>query len=340
MNKMLILALIAMLAMLSCEKDIVWVPDGYGASEVKKPDGPYVADNSFKRVAYCYHSNAIASFDTTKLAYITHLHFAFLTPKEDGTLQLLTNQPNFEALNKLAKEHQVKTAFSIQGNEVMFRTIAANQQTRSLLVKNLVEFAVRHNLDGIDLDWEYPRANFGSDVTFELFAKELSKELHAWHKYVSVAVTPGIYAGPIKDGITRGTIDAVDFVNLMAYDGPNIDPENMQHHATLFMANRVFDTWMVEKGLPKEKAVLGVPLYGKNTSNTAMTFITLLANGADPAADSFVYNGVGYFYNGTNTINAKVELAKQRGNGVMFWEYNQDAKGINSLMKTAYEKSK
>lgn len=340
MKKILILCIAALGLFNSCKKEVVWVPDGYGASKVEKPKGDYVADKSFKRISYAYHNANLTNVDTAKLQYITHLHFAFLNPKEDGTLQALTSQTAFENYNKLAKEYKVKTAISIQGNELMFRTIAANEQTRKRLVKSLVDFAVRYNLDGIDLDWEYPRANYGSDVTFEVFAKELAAELHAWHKYLSMAVTPGLYAGPVKDGITKGAIDAVDFVNLMAYDGFNIDPSNPSHHATYYMAEKVLNVWLNEKGLSKEKAILGLPLYGKNIDNASMTFNALLMNGADPLLDVFSVKGVNYYYNGTETIKAKTELAKSRGNGVMFWEYSQDTKGTNSLIKAAYDVSK
>lgn len=350
MKKLILLCAVAFGLFGSCKKDVIWVPDGYGASKVEKPTGDYVADNSFKRVAYAYHNAAIATFDTTKLQYITHLHFAFLNPKEDGTLQTLTNHGNFVALNKLAKENKVKTAISIQGNELMFRTIAANEQTRKKLVKSLVDFVVLYNVDGVDLDWEYPRANHGSDVTFEVFAKELSAELHAWHKYLSMAVTSGIFAGTVKDGITKGAIDAVDFVNLMAYDGIGVDPVNKDHHATYAMAERVLNAWLIDKGLPKEKAVLGLPVYGKYRKYSSATVYTelsmtynalLAANKNDVTVESYT-NAAGetYWYNNIGTIQAKTTLAKGRANGVMFWEYGQDTKGANSLLKAAYDVSK
>ncbi|MCA5005719.1 glycosyl hydrolase family 18 protein [Sphingobacterium bovistauri] len=324
----------------SCKREVVWVPDGYGASKVEKPTGQYVADLSFKRIAYAYHNSVVANFDSTKLKYITHLHFAFLNPKEDGTLLTLTNQANFEALNKLAKDNKVKTAFSIQGNELVFRTIAANEQTRKQLVKSLVEFAVRYDLDGIDLDWEYPRANHGSDVSFELLTQELSQELHSWHKYLSMAVTPGIYAGAVKDGVTKGAIDAVDFVNLMAYDGRGVDPANLNHHSTYVMAERVINIWLNEKAVPKEKIVVGIPVYGKNVSNTSMTYRALLAAGADSDLDEFTVSGSTYYFNGIPTIKQKTQLAKLKGNGVMFWEYGQDAVGDLSLLKASFDASK
>lgn len=352
--KKIIFCLFALVAMASCKKEVIRVPDGYNSGNTEKPSGEYVADKSFKRVAYAYHNAAIGSFDTAKLEYITHLHFAFLNPdpKADGTLTALTNHTNFEQLNKLAKQYNVKTAISIQGSEVVFRNVASNKETRSKLIKSLVDFAVFNNLDGVDLDWEYPRANQGSDITFEIFAKELATELHAWHKYLSMAVTAGLYAGPVKEGITKGAIDAVDFVNLMAYDGIGSDSENMEHHATYKMAEKVLNVWINEKGLPKEKAVLGLPVYGKyrkytNPAKTtytdqSMTYSALLAaNNGNVALDSYTNkdNEV-YWYNNIGAIQAKTNLAKQLGNGVMFWEYAQDTKDDNSLIKAAYSVSK
>jgi len=321
----------------ACKKDIVWVPDDFGAELVKKPEGPYIADKSFKSVAYAYHNANIATFDTAKLQYITHLHFAFLTPKDDGTLQTLTNHGNFEKLNTLAHDNKVKTAISIQGDEVLFRTLAANEQTRKRLVKSLVDFAVRYQLDGVDLDWEYPRANYGSDVAFEVFAQELAAELHSWHKYLSMAVTPGLYAGPVKDGITKGAMEALDFVNLMAYDAKGIDLDDPNHHSTYLIAQKTLDVWLDDKGLSPEKAVLGVPLYGKNVDNLAMSYISLVKAGADPNADMFVTSGKAYYYNGVKTMRAKAALAKQRANGIMFWEFGQDDLGQNSLIKAAFD---
>lgn len=325
----------------SCTKDVIWVPDDYGAGSVEKPSGEYVADAGFKRVAYCYHNTSPTSFDTTKLDYITHIHFAFLYPQADGSLQTLTSFGNFEALKELAKSRNVKTAISVAGSETVFRTAMANETTRRVFVQNVVDFAVRYQLDGVDLDWEYPRANQGGDVILRLLVEELSAELHSWHKYLSIAVTAGLYEGAVKDGVTPETLQLVDFVNLMAYDGIGWDSENLSHHSTYRMANAVLDVWLNEKQLPAEKAVLGIPLYGKNADNASATFVSLVASGADPNEDEFINSSdVKFYYNGINTVKAKTELAKTRGNGVMFWEYGQDAEGINSLLKTAYDVSR
>lgn len=336
----ILLSLIAIMLITSCKKEVVKVPDGYGVTDVKKPEGPYVADNSFKRIAYCWGNIDPVSFDTTKLDYVTHMHFAFLNPKQDGTLAALANEARFKILNELAIEKGVKTAISLSGDENIFRNIAADAVLRKTFIKNVVDFAVRNKLSGIDLDWEYPRANNGSDITFTLLVQELSTELHAWHKYLSMAVTAGLFNGPVKDGITKEAIDAVDFVNLMAYDAIGRDPNQPFHHSTLLIANNVIDIWTNEKGVPKEKVVLGIPAYGLDKDDNSRSYYNLLNDGADPNDDFFTIAGTTYYYNGIPTVMAKTSLAKAKGNGVMFWEYSQDARGSNSLLKAAYEGSK
>lgn len=338
--KKILLSIFTLALFVACEKEVIKVPDGYGVTELKKPEGNYVADKSFKRVAYSWGNVDPTTFDTTKLDYITHIHFAFLYPKADGSLTALSNETRFKALNQLAIDKGVKTAISLAGDENIYRTIASSADIRKKFVANVVEFAVKNNLSGVDLDWEYPRANNGSDVTFALLVKELSTELHSWHKFLSIAVTAGLFNGPVKDGITNEAIDAVDFVNLMAYDAIGRDANVPEAHSTYDIAAKVIDVWMTEKNVPKEKIVLGIPAYGLDKNDNAKTFASLLTAGANPAEDVFAIDNINYYYNGVNTIKSKVDLAKSLGNGIMFWEYNQDAKGSNSLIKAAFEASK
>ena len=150
-----------------------------------------------------------------------------------------------------------------------------------------------------------------------------------------MAVTSGIYAGVIRDGINQAAIDTCDFVNLMAYDGINVDPNSPNDHSTYSMAERVLNIWLTQKNLPKEKAVLGLPAYGKTAANSSMSFRDLLTNGADKNGSVYTIEDRTYYYNGFPVIQQKVQLAKERANGIMFWEIAQDARGEDSLIKYA-----
>jgi GH18 family chitinase len=335
MKRFLIISMMATVMFASCTKDVAWVPDGYGAKEYVKPTTPYEPDRSFKKVAYFPAYRGINSIDTTTLDHLTHVIFSFLKPKEDGSLVLDNSVENVDNVVKLIKRHNCKAIIALNGSDNIYTTLLSNPATRSQLIDNIVNYAVEKQFDGVDMDWEYPNASKGNDVTFGLFMQELSQKLHSWHKTLSMAVTAGIFAGPVKDGINQTAIDACDFVNLMAYDGINTDSNRPNDHSSYAMAERVLNIWLTQKNLPKEKAVLGLPAYGKTATNTSMSFRDLLSNGADKNGAEYAVNNVIYYYNGFPTIAQKTLLAKSQANGIMFWEIAQDARGENSLVKHA-----
>nr|WP_121270236.1 glycosyl hydrolase family 18 protein [Pedobacter schmidteae] len=337
MKRFLILSIAVVAVLGSCTKEIAQVPDGYGAKEFVKPTTPYVPDVSFKKVAYFPAYRAVADIDTTALDDLTHIIFSFLKPKADASLVLDDSKENVKNVVKLIKRHNGKAIIALNGDNKVYTTLISNPQTRQLLIKNIVTYTLENQFDGVDMDWEYPNATKGNDVTFGIFMKELSAELHSWHRTLSMAVTAGIFAGPVKDGINQNAIDACDFVNLMAYDGIGTDAARPKDHSSYAMAERVLNIWLTEKNLPKQKAVIGLPAYGKNDANVAMSFKDLVKAGADKNGSEFTVGNATYYYNGFPTIIAKTKLAKASANGIMFWELGQDATGANSLVRAARE---
>lgn len=343
MKRFLILSLAAISVLVSCKKEIAQVPEGYGAKEFVKPTTPFEPDKSFKKVAYFPAYRSIKDIDTTSLDGLTHVIFSFLKPKIDGTLVLDASKENVKNVVSLVKRHGCKIVIALNGDNKIYTTLISNVQTRKLLIDNIVSYALENQFDGVDMDWEYPNASKGNDVTFGIFMKELSAELHSWHRSLSMAVTAGVYAGAIRDGINQEAIDACDFVNLMAYDGAGY--KSNPDHSPYSLAEEVLDVWLTQKNLPKEKAVLGLPTYGKGketptSTEKAMPFKDLLIGGADMDGSTFAMGGITYYYNGKTLIENKTVLAKTRANGIMFWELGQDGHGDKSLIKAALAKFK
>lgn len=337
MKKIIFMSLFFCAGLQSCTKDVNWVADGYETkgTSYEVPEGPYVTDKSFKIVAYYAEANEPDSIADVKYKMITHLHYAFAYPNSDGTIKAFAKPTNFTKVMKKAKELGVRRAVSLAGTETIYSAIAADPVLRSKLVENIIAMALKYDLDGIDIDWEYPRANLSNDITYEAFMTELSAGLHKYHKYLSAAVTAGLYAGGVKDGINQKAIDACDFVNLMAYDGANWggDP----NHSSYKLSEDVLNVWLNEKGLSKEKAVLGFPAYGKDVGSPAksMSYRNLLLRGANSGLNSFNVEGVLYHYNGIPLVQSKATLAQSRANGMMLWEFYQDPNGDKSLLKAA-----
>lgn len=292
---------------------------------------------TFKIVAYMPSYRDPITVDDSKYKMITHLLYAFINPNVsgDGSLNAVLQPARFNAAIAKAKSFGVKTGISVSGDKNIFATIASSAAARTKFTAQLLAFVKANNLDGADMDWEYPTAADASADNFVLLMKELSEAMRAEGKFLSAAVTPGVYAGNIKNGIKPEVFPYIDFLNLMQYDGPNYDTAEPLNHASMKLTQKSLDVYLVEKGLPKEKAILGIPLYGENAAGTALGYRDIEASGANVYLNLATVNGAIYGYNGIELIWKKAQLAKERANGIMFWEFAFDSNTSKSLIKAA-----
>jgi GH18 family chitinase len=188
----------------------------------------------------------------------------------------------------------------------------------------MVFCANQFNLDGIDVDWEYPRVGAEAD-NFLLMMQELSAAMHKQGKLCTIAV---VGAGRIGESIVKGVFDTVDYLMIMAYDA------NRYQHSTYEEAVKCMDYWK-GRGLPANKAILGVPFYARDSTAEYKTakYKEVLTRGGSPNNDT--YQTVGY--NGIPTIKKKTELAFAQGGGIMIWELDGDPIGPNSLLSAINE---
>lgn len=252
---------------------------------------------------------------------LTHINYAFLLPTSTGGLQSIDNPSKLQSLVSLAHTNGVKVLISVggwnNGDDSGFETLAGNSTYRSAFVTNIMNFVNQYNLDGADIDWEYPDAGTSANNYVSLMTA-LATSLHAQGKLLTAAVV-----GTGGDGVLSSVFSQVDFLNLMAYDYNNYD------HSTYTYASQSISYWK-GKGLPAAKTVLGVPFYGRPSWES---YAALIARGASPYADT--YNGVGY--NGITTIKSKTDLAYDQGGGIMIWELSMDATGTYSLLSAIHD---
>ena len=245
---------------------------------------------------------------------LTHVNYAFLIPNSDGSLRTIDNLSKMKSLVSVAHAAGVKVEVSVGGwgGGGGFHGIVASPAARTTFVNNMISYCNKYNLDGVDIDWEYPRDGTEAN-NFVTMMQSLSSALHARGKILSAAVIA-------HDGtsIHSGVFSAVDYMGIMAYDQTNF------MHSTYDLAVKSLNYWLGQ-GLPKAKAVLGVPFYGQPNE---VEYNTLLSEGADPYSD--VFNGEGY--NGITTIQKKTTLAMKQGGGIMAWDLSTDAKGQYSLV--------
>lgn len=278
------------------------------------------ANAQFKIVGYVQESRNMNTIQYDKL---THIVFSFVHPNGEGDLGLISNSTNLRTMVRLAHEHDVKAMCAIggwnNGDDSPFISLAADSAKRANFISNLTTLVEVFDLDGVDIDWEFPDP--GSEArNFELLMEELYAAFNprGWLVTAAIHTTSGV-------GVPDGSFDDVDFFNLMAYDMGT-------PHSDMVDSRRVMDYW-IGRGVPKEKLILGVPFYSRPTVYTYLELINI-----DPAnAYSDVYNGA--YYNGIPTIQQKTQMAENEGGGIMIWELGHDVQGSLSLLTAIHNEA-
>ncbi len=286
-----------------------------------------------KVVAYIPNWNDAAGLaKTIDYGKITHLNIAFENPTDDaGNLSF---QAGDAALIEAAHAHHVPVLLSIAGGGVPAdKVLMARYQLlmsanhRAGFVAKIADYLTAHKLDGLDVDLEGPA--IGPD--YGAFVHDLAKALKPSGRLLTAALSQGYGGASVPDTVFAD----LDWVNIMAYDatGPwNRDKPGP--HSTLAFAKSSTAYWL-GRGLPKSKAVLGVPFYGYGFGPAfraeGYTYAEIVA--AHPGAESADAVGQTIYYNGLPTIRAKMQYVRTEGlSGVMVWSVDQDAAGDRSLL--------
>ena len=297
----------------------------------------------FYVVGYFPSYRNVASVPDVKFKMCNVINYAFANINNAGNL-VVGNSAHLISVRDKAKTNGAKIFLSISGLAADFKMMAAVSTGRSLFVNQAMSLIRLYGLDGLDIDWEFPRTDDGTNLTYTELMKQLSDSCHTGRKYyLTAAITAGKYAGAVRDAISNELWlgNYVDWFNIMSYDDYSTTAP-YKHHTDLALANTSINYWVGTRGMPASKAVLGIAAYGRSSgmvqTGTTLSFSDILLQGGNPQSDSAVVsNGsfVNYkiYYNGLSTVKKKAMLAKQSANGIMMWEKSQDAIDNNSLLK-------
>jgi chitinase len=218
---------------------------------------------------------------------LTHVNYAFVEirggrvveggPDEAADLALLT------ALRKDAPGLRVLASVGGWLGSKGFSALARSAAGRARFAASAVEFLRRHDLDGLDVDWEYPgqpgagnphgpqdRASFTA-LLAELRAA-LDRDGQARGRPLLLTIAAAASAEYLEKTEMAKAQASLDLVNLMTYDF--LIPEGGDkagHHANLRAHPRDPEARSAEgvvraylaAGVPAAKLVLGVPFYGR-----------------------------------------------------------------------------
>jgi GH18 family chitinase len=212
-------------------------------------------------------------------------------------------------------------------NSAAFPGIAGNAGSRSTFASSVKSILDQNNVDGVDIDWEFP-ANAQDSANFTLLLKAVRSAIGT--KLISCDVAPD---GEKGQWVSRSATAIPDFWNIMAYDYTGNFPGSLiGQHAPYSKATVALTYWRA-KGAPKDHVILGLPFYGKdfNAGGNAVPYSQII--GSNPGLSNDADSVGRTWFNGVTTIKKKATYVAQNSyGGVMIWEMNMDASGAKSLM--------
>ena len=238
-------------------------------------------------IAYVFPRDRVLDPFEIRGEKLTHVNFAFANVVEGRVVEgSPRDADNLKVLTGLRRDYpHLKVLVSVGGWTWSkgFSDAALTSKSRRVFVASAVDFVRRHDLDGFDVDWEYPglpgdknphrpedKENFTALMADLRAALDGEGARRGRHLLLTFA------AGASPDFIAHTEMAkvqaSVDFVNLMTYDFRVAGPgEPAGHHANLYPSpldprkhsadGAVTD--FLAAGVPASKLVLGVPFYGR-----------------------------------------------------------------------------
>lgn len=279
-----------------------------------------------------------------------------------------------EMMEMKIKHRGVKTLLSIGGwTYTHFKTTlqdaAQTHKGRARFINSAVDLLKDLGFDGIDIDWEYP-ADDEEATNYVLLLKELREALDdyaeqsapGYHFLMTIATPAG--ASDYCQLHLKEMDQYLDSWHLMGYDfsgrwesvaghAANVYPSLANPAATPFSINNTLKDY-ISSGVPANKIVLGMPLYGRvftNTTGVGKPHKTGIAEPPDyrifprpGAVENYdpqlvatwsFDSAIGEFvsYQGMEETHAKAKYIKEHGlGGSMWWQAGGDKAGNTSLV--------
>lgn len=238
-------------------------------------------------VGYVFPDGASLSSGQVDARALTRVNYAFANIKNgDVVLGYPQDAANLKLLTALRQQNPALQillsvgGWSWSGN---FSDAALTEQSRQVFVSSALDLVERYDLDGLDVDWEYPDQPGAGNIhrredkqNFTALLKELRAQLDAASKTVHRRLYLTIAAEASDEYLQKTEMDKVqayvDSVNLMAYDFYMPGSDHITgNSAALFTspadakhASADASIQAYEKaGVPAAKIMLGVPFYGR-----------------------------------------------------------------------------
>lgn len=226
---------------------------------------------------------------------LTHINYAFVDIKNNRAWlhNEVTDTANFRKLNGLKKKSpDLKILISIGGWSWSehFSDAVFSDTSRNRFAASAVEIVRKYNLDGVDIDWEYPAMAGEEDNIFRPEDKQnytmmfaaLRGSLNQLKQQTgkNYLLTTAVGSSSFIENTEMKKVQLyLNYINVMAYDFKTEGDTIAGHHTNLYASGNDPDESSADRsireylaaGVPAEKIVMGAAFYGrcwKVVSNT------------------------------------------------------------------------
>ncbi|WP_245339286.1 glycosyl hydrolase family 18 protein [Paenibacillus shirakamiensis] len=273
-------------------------------------------DPQTKLVAYVPGWKDWSDANTVDVAKLTHIDYAFTHVKDNQLIPFegdFNDDQNYAYLNSLrAKNPNLKILNSVGGwGADGFSDAAFTAGSRDIFTSSIVDYVKKYNLDGVDLDWEYPTQTSGDIIkarpedkqNFTLLLQTLREKLNKLglenNKYYEISIAAAAAAAyPTWVELDKIT-PLLDNYNLMTYDFAGGWVPNASHHTNLYGTRSVDSTVQafLKNNVPASKLVIGGAFYAHKWTDVASKENNGLGAKAKGTGDTPVYGTVIATYN-------------------------------------------
>lgn len=243
-----------------------------------------------------------------------------------------------KALVKLKeKKPDLKVLISIGGwDSDGFCYMAREEDSRQEFIQSCIDLIEEYNLDGIDLDWEYPtNGGWGTIASCNFCVEDARSLLKEFRKALDLKYTEKPKLLTIASGepwIDQETFQALDYMNVMCYDYDSGSGESQAPFSFLKYRMKEHADMVGNTAQNKLKINLGVPFY----------------NEGGPYLVPYYKEWSGFVDASPEITKKKMQWVKNNGyGGGFYWSYSMDKfeqdvknpndKEVKILQRTLYE---
>ncbi len=242
----------------------------------------------YEVIGYVFGRGEVLHGSTIAAAKMTRINYAFFGLKNGVIVERGEHDSeNLATLTALRKENpQLQVLISVGGGgtgSAGFSDMAVTPQGRHRFAQSAVAAVQRYDLDGVDVDWEYPGYTHVKTTTvrpddrqnYTLLLKELRQRFDREQKRLGRPLVTSSATGATQIWLDHTDMRAASkwltTVNMMCYDWYSSTAKNTGHDSPLYTVaddrKHISIDDAVQKnlaaGVPARKLVVGVPFYGR-----------------------------------------------------------------------------